>query len=118
MKGAAYGDDGQGVRTMTPLNRNEYFEFLDADDIRITGARVGIETVLEDYLNAMSPEEIALRYPTLALEQVYATITFYLRNRRERDWAVGSTWNDGDTMPSRRDNNSGILHPPSSVFKP
>lgn len=68
---------------MTQLNMNEYFDFLDADDIRIKGTRVGIETVLEDYLNAMSPEEIAVRYPILTLEQVYATITFYLHNQGE-----------------------------------
>jgi uncharacterized protein (DUF433 family) len=68
---------------MTPLNMNEYFDFLDPDDIRIKGTRVGIETVLEDYLNAMSPEEITIRYPTLTLEQVYATITFYLHNQHE-----------------------------------
>jgi len=61
----------------------EYFDFLDADDIRIKGTRVGIETVLDDYLNAASPEEIAVRYPTLTLEQVYATITFYLHNQVE-----------------------------------
>lgn len=73
---------------MTPpelqtIELSEYFQFLDADDIRITGTRVGIETVLEDYLDAASPEEIAIRYPALTLEQVYATITFYLHNRRE-----------------------------------
>lgn len=70
---------------MTQINMNEYFDFLNADDIRIKGTRVGIETVLDDYLNAMSPEEIAVRYPTLTLEQVYATITFYLHNQREID---------------------------------
>lgn len=64
---------------------NEYFDFFDPDDIRITGTRVGIETVLEDYLNATSPEEIAIRYPTLTLEQVYATITFYLHHQRILD---------------------------------
>ena len=68
---------------MTKKTMNEYFEFLDSDDIRIKGTRVGIETVLDEYLNAMSPEEIAIRYPTLTLEQVYATITFYLHNRIE-----------------------------------
>ncbi len=62
---------------------DEYFDFLNPDDIRIKGTRVGIETVLDDYLNAMSPEEIAVRYPTLTLEQVYATITYYLHNQRE-----------------------------------
>jgi uncharacterized protein (DUF433 family) len=67
------------------ININDYFDFLDDDDIRIKGTRVGIETVLDDYLNASSPEEIAIRYPTLTLEQVYATITYYLHNKDEID---------------------------------
>lgn len=64
---------------------NDYFEFLDVDDIRIKGTRVGIETILDEYLNAMSPEEIAIRYPSVTLEQVYATITFYLHNQMNID---------------------------------
>ena len=62
-----------------------YFDFLDEDDIRIKGTRIGIETVLDDYLNAFSPEEISVRYPGLTLEQVYATITWYLHNKKEID---------------------------------
>ena len=60
-----------------------YFDFLDPDDIRIKGTRVGIETVLDDYLSGISPEEIAARYRTLTLEQVYATVTYYLHNQEE-----------------------------------
>jgi hypothetical protein len=41
---------------MKQINMDEYFDFLIADDIRIKGTRVGIETVIDDYLNAMSPE--------------------------------------------------------------
>ncbi len=59
--------------------------FLIQNHIRIKETRVGIETVLTEYLNAMSPEEIAIRYPTLTLEQVYATVTFYLHNQQEVD---------------------------------
>ena len=62
-----------------------YFEFLSPDDIRIKGTRVGIETVLDDYLGGASPEEIAARYRTLTLEQVYATITYYLHKQEEID---------------------------------
>lgn len=69
----------------TDIKLRGYFDFLSEDDIRIKGTRVGIETVLEDYLNATSPEEIAIRYPTVTLEQVYATITYYLRHQREID---------------------------------
>lgn len=63
----------------------DYFDFLNDEDIRIKGTRVGIETVLEDYFNASSPEEIAIRYRTLTLEQVYATITYYLHNKKNMD---------------------------------
>lgn len=67
------------------MELENYFDFLNADDIRIKGTRVGIETVLDDYLNGASPEEIAARYRTLTLEQVYATITYYLCNQEELD---------------------------------
>lgn len=67
------------------IKLSEYFDFFDADDIRIKGTRIGVETVLDDYLNAASPEEIAIRYPTLNLEQIYATITFYLHHQKEID---------------------------------
>ena len=60
-----------------------YFEFIEDQAIRIAGTRVGIETVLRDYQEGASPEEIVLHYPTLSLDQVYATITYYLANREK-----------------------------------
>lgn len=65
------------------MKLEDYFEFNRADDIRIKGTRVGIETVLEDYLEGASPEEIAVRYHALSLEQVYATVTYYWHNREQ-----------------------------------
>jgi uncharacterized protein (DUF433 family) len=62
-----------------------YFEFINNDKIRVAGTRVGIETILRDYQEGASPEEIVLRYPTLSLEKVHATITYYLANREEVD---------------------------------
>ena len=60
----------------------DYFDFLADDDIRIKGTRVGIETVLDDYIHqAQSPEAIARNYPSVTLEQVYATILYYLHNK-------------------------------------
>ncbi len=32
------------------MELEQYFTFLDKDDIRIKGAQVSIETVIEDYL--------------------------------------------------------------------
>ncbi len=67
------------------MELKNYFDFFTPDDIRIRGTRVGIETVLEDYFSNATPEEIAARYRTLTLEQVYATITYYLHYRKETD---------------------------------
>jgi len=64
------------------MQLEEYFDFLSDDDIRLKGTRVGIETVLYDYIHRQrSPEAIASTYPSLTLEQVYATILYYLHNK-------------------------------------
>lgn len=63
------------------MQLEQYFDFTAGDVIRIAGTRVGIETVVGDYLEGASPEEIAIRYPTLSLEQIHATITYYLAHR-------------------------------------
>jgi uncharacterized protein (DUF433 family) len=68
------------------MNLEEYFDFLAPLDIRVKGTRVGIETILADYLElGLSPEEIAARYRTLTLEQVYATLTYYWHDRDRVD---------------------------------
>jgi len=62
----------------------DYFDVLAPNDIRLKGTRVGIETVLSDYLDlGLFPEQIVARYRTLSLEQVYATLTYYWRNREQ-----------------------------------
>jgi uncharacterized protein (DUF433 family) len=64
------------------MELESYFDFFASDDIRVKGTRVGIETILYDYVHrSQSPEAIAQRYPSLTLEQVYATVTYYLHNR-------------------------------------
>ena len=64
------------------MHLEDYFDFLAPDDIRIRGTRVGIETVLYEYIHrSQTAEEIAERFDTLTLEQVYATILYYLRHR-------------------------------------
>jgi uncharacterized protein (DUF433 family) len=67
------------------MQLEDYFDFLAPDDIRLKGHRVGIETILFDYLDGLTAEEIALRYPTLSMEEVYATITYYWRKQAEVD---------------------------------
>ena len=62
----------------------DYFNFLAENDIRIKGTRIGIETVLDEYIHeGKTAEEIDQRFHTVTLEQVYATILYYLQNREK-----------------------------------
>jgi uncharacterized protein (DUF433 family) len=64
------------------MQLEDYFDFLAPNDIRIKGTRVGIETVLYDFIHRKrTPEEIAQSYRTITLEQVYVTIVYYLHNQ-------------------------------------
>ena len=66
-----------------PLEDN--FMFLEEYDIRLKGTRVGIETILYEYIhNNKTPEVIAAHYYySLTVEQVYATILYYLQNQEK-----------------------------------
>ena len=49
----------------------DYFDFLAENDIRIKGTRIGIETVLYEYIHrCQTPEEIVETYTGLTNEQV------------------------------------------------
>lgn len=68
------------------MQLEDSFDFLSPDDIRLKGTRIGIETLLYEYIHeARTPEEIAARYDSVSLEQVYATILYYLRNKQSVD---------------------------------
>lgn len=61
---------------------SDYFNFLNQGDIRLKDSRIGIETILYEYIDCgHSPEEIVQTYTSLTLEQVYATILYYLQNQ-------------------------------------
>ena len=59
----------------------------------------------------MSPEVIAIRYPTLNLEQVYATINFYLHNQEEVNQYLKRWRNYADEAWQQQ------LHNPSPAVK-
>jgi len=66
------------------MQLEDYFNFLPPNDIRLKGTRIGIETILYDYIyHAKTPEEIAKTYSSLSLEQVYATILYYLHEQEK-----------------------------------
>ena len=67
------------------MQLEDYFDALAADDIRIKGHRIGIEDLWLLYLDGYSPEEIAARFPSLRLDEIYATLTYYHVRRAEID---------------------------------
>ena len=67
------------------MQLEDYFEFLDPDDIRIKGHRIGIDDVIKYYLDGYSPDQILEELPSLNLEKIYATLTYYLHNRKQMD---------------------------------
>lgn len=57
---------------------------LSTDDdgvVLVSGTRVTLEVVIDMFNSGASSEEISLSYPGLDLADVYAVITYYLRNR-------------------------------------
>ena len=68
------------------MQLEDHFDFLAPDDIRIKGSRIGIESVLYEHIHrGQTPEAIAETFPSLTLEQIYATILYYLHNRERID---------------------------------
>ena len=48
------------------MDLDSYFDFLAPDDIRIKGTRIGIESVLYEYIHrGQAPDAIAARFHTL-----------------------------------------------------
>jgi uncharacterized protein (DUF433 family) len=88
------------------MQLEDYFDFLAPDDIRIKRSRIGIESVLYEYIHReQSPEAIAARFPTLTLEQVYATILYYLHNREEIEAYIADWLEYGRRMREEQDRN-------------
>jgi uncharacterized protein (DUF433 family) len=95
------------------MQLEDYFDFLGADDIRIKGSRIGIESVLYEYIyREQSPETIHKRFPSLSLEQIYATILYYLHNPQAVEAYVADWLQWGHQVRQEQD-----LNPPPVVVK-
>lgn len=85
---------------------DEYFDFIAPDDIRMKGTRIGIESILYEYVYRESrPEEVAQRFPTLSLESVYAAILYYLQHRQKMDAYLADWLEWGKAMRKQQECN-------------
>lgn len=88
------------------MQLEDYFTFLHSDDIRVKGTRIGIETILYDYIyHARSPEEIAQTYWSLSVKQVYATILYYLENKTKINQYLQGWIEHGERMREQQRQN-------------
>ncbi len=95
------------------MKLEDFFDFLADDDIRIKGSRIGIESVLYEYIyRGQTAEQIAARFPTLKLKQIYATILYYLQNREKTETYLLDWLNFSRQMRERQAEN-----PPPVVLR-
>ena len=64
---------------------SESLSWDDAGGIRIGSSRVTLDSLLASYHNGSTPEEIAIQYSVLHLEDIYSAIAYYLNHRQEID---------------------------------
>ena len=58
----------------------------DSDGIaRLSGSRVTLDAIVAAFNAGATPEEISYQYPTLQLPDIYAVITYYLRQQKDVD---------------------------------
>lgn len=63
---------------------NPYVEKIEGA-YRVAGSRVSLDSIVYAFLEGQTAESIAQAFPTLALEQVYGAITYYLAHTSEID---------------------------------
>lgn len=68
------------IRSETPPLRAD-----ESGAIRVGASRVLLEIVIRAFQDGATPEEIALRYPTAALSDIYSVIGYYLHHSSEID---------------------------------
>ena len=81
----------------------------DADDvIRVGGTRITLDIVVEAFTEGATAEEIVHQYPSLQLADVYAVISYYLRQRVEIE----------EYLRTRRELAARVLRDNESRFDP
>jgi uncharacterized protein (DUF433 family) len=82
------------ITEVAVMDLSNQFDFLAPGDIRVRGTRIGIETILKEYLyEGRTPDAIVQRHPSLSLAEVHATLAYYYANREAVE-AYLSNWID------------------------
>lgn len=75
---------------------------LTADGtIRITGSRVSLDSIVHHFNLGATAEQIAHKFPALALADIYAAITYYLNHCETVDEYLRQQEAEGDALQQR-----------------
>ncbi len=78
---------------------------VDVDGvIRVGNTRVTLDTVITAFLEGATAEEIVQQYPSLELSDVYAVLSYYLKQRTEVESYLRQRQQKAEKL--RRDNES------------
>lgn len=78
--------------------------------LRIGDSRVLLELVIRAFQDGATPETIVQRYATLALPDVYAVITYYLRHRGQVEAYLARREEKAEEVKSRIQRQQGDLN--------
>src|SRR2546421_9516659 len=53
-----------------------------SEGVRIAGTRVGLDTIIVNFKEDQTPEQIVESFPTVTLAQIYGAIAYYLDNKQ------------------------------------
>jgi uncharacterized protein (DUF433 family) len=76
--------------------------------VRVGGTRVTLHSVVAAFSQGATAEEIAQRYPSVSLADIYAVIAYYLRRRSDVE----------DYLQRRRDRASAVRRANEGRFDP
>ena len=75
--------------------------------IRISGSRVSLESVLYHYKAGATPEQIACKFPSLQLADIYSVVAYYLNHRESLEEYVGEAEAAGDAVQAEIESQPG-----------
>ena len=73
----------------------------DDGTIRITGTRVSLDSIVHEYVQGATPEEIAISFPSLRIQDIYAVIAYYLTDRERVEEYLRQQELDADAIRRR-----------------
>ena len=83
----------------------------DTGTLRVGGTRVALDTIVSRYLDGSTPEEIAIAFSSVRLEDIYAVISYYLANRSQVDVYLADRANEAAKLQEEAERR----HPPDGL---